>query len=206
MKKFHYLDIIITSLFTIFAVFQGQLTIFYILYLFWWQEVALTVVDLFIVLKKKNSAVSTLMILKQVYANFFLLSVYFVFIVVLFGLFINFGNGEILAKNIRIFFFRNIYFNANVLIFTSYYIYIKYKDLNKQGAAYTPIVPQAFSPRQIVLHVSLIFGAIMQSIGIQNFAFNSAIANVLAILPFLLIKIIFSKRISIKPNLSETTI
>lgn len=186
--NFQKLEKISFLLLTILGVVNGQVTVFYIVYLFWFQELLRTLVDFFIILRQRKSWSEKWLAAKQSFGGFLLLMGYAVFIILLFGLMLNWKNQALLGQNIIVFLLRNWYFNFTVIIFILEYIFYR---LNTDNTA-LQILP--FNRRQIILHVSIILGAIIQLMLIPRFQIQSNWGMALIILPFLLLKLFLDKR------------
>src|SRR5690606_38748662 len=155
MNKYLKSDLFSTFIITFLGIVDGQITVFYVIYLFWFQELIRTLIDLFFI-KKRNNEIRSAFYLREIFSSFFILFIYFVFIIVLFGFMLDWNNKQNMATNIYIFIFSNWYFNLNIIVFAiQYYFYRKVADN-------TNLSLQAFNHRHIILHVSIIMGAIIQ--------------------------------------------
>ncbi|WNM18474.1 DUF6498-containing protein [Flavobacterium capsici] len=184
MKQLYKIDILTMLVITLLGIVQGQVTVFYIIYLFWFQELIRTLVDFVCLIWKKNTIRKKFDFIKISFGSFFILFIYVVFIVLLFGFMLNWGNRDLLGKNILVLMFRNWYFNANMLLFFAEYIYFRSKSDN------TNLQMPLFSRRHIILHISIILGGLMQLAVVPHFNLENNIwASAMVILPFLLLKI-----------------
>jgi len=183
-------DASIFSIITLLAVWSGEVTLFYILYLFWFNELIRIVVDRIFLNRNpniKNKSEEPIHFL----GSFFQMGIYFVFIVVFFGIIANWGNKDITFINVEVFLFQNWFFNANLLIVLFERIYV---HLIKQ-----PVVISAgsFTPNMIVLHISIIIGGILMFFLVKNypetFAPDNLWGSVITILPFILLKMAVEK-------------
>lgn len=189
MKQLFKIDIFTMLLITLLGIYDGQVTVFYMVYFFWFQELIRTVVDFAYLFQQKNSIAEKFDFIKISFGSFFILFVYAVFIVLLFGLMLNWGNRELLGQNILVLMFRNWYFNTNLLLFFAEYIYFRNRADN--SLLQMPL----FSKRHIILHISIIIGALIQLSLVPRFNLeNNMWASALVILPFLLLKILLDKR------------
>ncbi len=186
MRNSRLIDTLITIIITIIALALGQVTVFYIIYLFWFQELIRTIVDLFFSFDSKFKARFD-NTFQSLVGSFFLLFIYFIFIVVLFGALVIGNNPQLLIINIKVFFFKDIYFNINIVLFAIYYILYRIKNLN------TNFSLQIFNKRHLILHISIVLGGVLQFLVIKNFQIDSTIGSGLVILPFLILKIILNK-------------
>lgn len=189
LKSFEILTLLII---TILGIIQGQVTVFYIIYLFWFQELIRTLVDLFHVVMQKKTAQDKINVLRLSIANFFLLFVYLVFIVVLFGFMLNWSDSERMGQNILVVIFRNWYFNLNILLFGLEYIYYRNQTDNSN------LELQPFNRRHIILHISIILGAFMQMAIAPRLHIEGIWVSVITVAPFLLLKICIDKPMQYK--------
>jgi hypothetical protein len=182
MPKLKNIDFITLLLITIWGIIQGQVTVFYIVYLYWFQEFIRTIVDFNFLFRDKVSFKEKFDFLKNSFGSFFLLFIYFVFIVLLFGVMLNFNNSSLLTKNLSVLTFRNTFFNLNISLFLLEYIYFRRQSQN------IDIPLQIFNRRHIILHLSIILGALLQLVVAPKLNIDSVLASAFIILPFLLLK------------------
>ena len=188
MKQFYKIDILTMLVITLLGITQGQVNVFYIIYLFWFQELIRTLVDFVYLIWEKKTIREKFDFIKISFGSFFILFIYVVFIVLLFGFMLNWGNRDLLGKNILVLMFRNWYFNANMLLFLAEYIYFRSKSDK------TNLQMPLFSRRHIILHISIIIGGFMQLVVVPSFKLENNIwASALVIVPFLLLKIWIDK-------------
>lgn len=169
---------------TALSVLNGQTTIFYIIYFFWFNELICISVDLFFKKyvrkdKEKEMGIFT-------FGPFFLMGIYAVFIIVFFGFIANWENLEITFLNMNVLFFRNWFFNLNLLFVFAHRIY-----LNKISKT-SSISLGAFTPNMIVLHLSIILGGILMFFVVKPFpdffSPHNLIGSVIIIAPFLFLQ------------------
>lgn len=190
MKTFNFYKIEIWTflLITFIGLINKEVSVFYIIYLFWFQEFIRTLFDVIFLLKQAKTVNQKFEVLKSSFGNFFLLFIYFVFIVLIFGFMLNSNDSSLLGKNILVLFFKNWFFNINLILFSVEYFIFKHN----QNTFQYPIV--IFNRRHIILHLSIILGAIIQLILLPKWNFDKySIASFVVILPFLLLKFYFSK-------------
>lgn len=188
MKQLYKIDILTMLVITLLGITQGQVNVFYIIYLFWFQELIRTLVDFVYLFWKQKTIGGKFDFIKISFGSFFILFIYAVFIVLLFGFMLNWGNRDLLGKNILVLMFRNWYFNANMLLFLAEYIYFRSKSDN------TNLQMPLFSKRHIILHISIIIGGFMQLVVVPRFNLDKNIwASALVIVPFLLLKMWIDK-------------
>lgn len=188
-SRFSNLETLVFLFITLLGLVNNEVTVFYVIYLFWFQEFIRTVVDFVYLLLRKKTFKEKISFVKVSSGNFFILYVYLIFIVVLFGFMLNWGDRELLGKNVLVLLFRNIYFNTNILLFLAEYVYFRSKANNTELQLYT------FNRRHLVLHLSIIAGAFIQLAFIPNYNIDNKWGSVLVILPFLLLKIFLDKRL-----------
>lgn len=181
-----WIDIVVMTLLTIMSVYDGKSTVFYIIYLFWWSEVLSILINTFFdklykrpKRPKEFSAGSPAGIL---------LTVYLLFIVIIFGLIANWSNTNVLWTNFDIMFFKNIYFNLNLLFIITEisFFNIQYKNsLPAQSSS-------GVTANMIILHISIILGAFLLFLVVKKFPNvftpENTWASLLIISPFLLLR------------------
>jgi len=191
MKWHNRLEILIFLLTALWGVMQGEVTVFYIVYLFWFQELVRTVINV-------GYAYATGMedgtkpLIKHWLGNFFILFVYVVFIILLFGFMLNWGNLHLMSINLQTLFFRNWSFNTNLMLFAVQYF------LYRKNTGTRDFDLKIFNRNHIILHVSVITGALLQLLVVKKypeyFSGNILWGSVLVLLPFLLLKIWIEKK------------
>jgi len=141
---------------TILALIDHSLSVFYLIYLFWMQEFIRTLVDSAIILKRAQGISARFNLLRTIFPSFFVLKIYLVFIIVLFGFMLNLKQTDIMVDNLSVFFFQNWYFNIYILLFFVEYVIMRIRYPNED----IEVVP--FNYRHIIIHVSIILGAFIQ--------------------------------------------
>lgn len=178
-------DFIIFTVLTALSVGYGQTTVFYVIYFFWWSEfIRIIIKSIFQRFNKSNN--SNQLEAKLMFGSLFMMLIYLVFIIVFFGLIANWNNSEITLTNMKIMFFRNWFFNINLLFILLEHIYI---NLNSNN---TIAVFGQFTSNMLVLHISIILGGIIMFFIVkpfpETFSPDNLWSSVLIILPFLLLK------------------
>lgn len=185
-QRWKHIDLVVFTLITTLSIASGKTTIFYILYLFWWSEFVRKAVGYWY-LKNQNMATANKPNTYKM-GSFFLLFIYFVFIVVFFGLMANWGNTEVMIINTQLFFFKNWFFNVNLIWIIGENIWI-----NKKGRV-QPSDLSPFSANAIVMHLSIILGGLLMFFVVKQFPFfftpESFWGSVLIVSPFLLLRLI----------------
>ncbi|MFD1062497.1 hypothetical protein ACFQ1Q_04505 [Winogradskyella litorisediminis] len=205
MKRYKWTEIISLVAFTIItliALKDGKITMFYLIYLFWIDEFIKTIFDLInFYFNRKN--IENPEVYKQLsHSRFFMLFIYLIFILVFFGLMIDWKTEDAVITNFSIIFFKNSLFNLCVFSFLlrEVFHFISYKKALNAPAH------SIFSKGLITLHVSLILGVFLWAIingkmGNNPIEFGSY-KTIVAIVPFLLIKLIF-ELLEIKNRFAE---
>jgi hypothetical protein len=178
---------IILAVLTAFSVYTGQASIFYIIYLFWWNEFLTRIINRIfdqVYTRKKDPFFNS-----KTNSIGLLIFIYWLFIVVFFGLIANWKNKEIMMINFGVFFFKNLYFNLNLL-----YFILDACLFNIQGRdSIPPKVTGGFTTNMIVLHISIILGACINFFVLSLFPDTFTPENrwnaVLVIAPFLILRI-----------------
>ncbi len=178
-------DFLIFTVLTALSVGYGQTTVFYVIYFFWWSEfIRIIIKSIFQRFNKSNN--SNQLEAKLMFGSLFMMLIYLVFIIVFFGLIANWNNSEITLTNMKIMFFRNWFFNINLLFVLLEHIYI---NLNSNN---TIAVFGQFTSNMLVLHISIILGGIIMFFIVkpfpETFSPDNLWSSVLIILPFLLLK------------------
>ena len=173
------------ALFTILSLLNKQTTVFYIIYLFWFDEFIRTVFDRIRFQNKTDQINDQIEFSSNNKERFFMLWIYFVIIFVFFGLVIDWKSYEIIATNFSVFLFQNSFFNYSIITFLLREIYFFRHDKNELESK------SLVSNGIIILHISLIFGILFWFLSTKKFLFFQEYATLISILPFLLIKIVF---------------
>lgn len=187
---FNRIDTIAIILFSVYALLKGEITVFFMLYLFWWQTVIHVVVNTAKTLLLKKNAPYRSKLLRYVGENMFLLFIYLIFIVLLFGIVLNFDNRHLTSLNMEVVFFMNCGFNFSLIMFL-----ISALFFDKNYIDDVKNFKSAFFPRNIILHISLILGAFLHFFVILKFPNlfegETLWGSVLVIAPFLILRAIF---------------
>lgn len=185
LRYFSFLGTLVLS---IYALYNKEISVFYMLYLFWWQALIEIFTVIIINFKKTKNFINSA---KLVSSSFFLMFIYFVFIIVLFGFVFAFRNEDLIMLNFQVFFFRNTTFNLNILLML---IFAVLHFNSEKNIFYANQNFGVFSNRMLILHVSIILGAVIH-FGSQHFldvTFTKSIYfYMISALPFLIIKSIF---------------
>ena len=201
-RYFHTVEALVFILITIWGVIAGQVTVFYILYLFWFQLWVRTIIDI-LYARKNGQADGKKPSLFSIVGSMFVCFCYLSLIVVFFGFLLNSDNLDLLAINMRTLVLRNIGFDVNMLIFVVQYAAYRRQVGNKD------LQIALFDKGHLILHISIILGALIQMQFVKKhpeyFTGYELWGAALVVLPFLLLKILFNspsfKKIVTKPKL-----
>ncbi len=185
------------TLLTVIAIYMKQISVFYILYLFWWDELLKTVFDWFRYKSIKDQLETPKEFLVNVKSRLFFLIIYLVFIIVFFGFMLNWRDEHLISLNFEVFLFRNLLFNMSILSFLLREIYV-FRKFDAVKNSYNVL-----SKGIITLHVSLIFGVLIWFLVTEKIVELKEYATILAILPFLLLKIVFEVKEIKNPEFSN---
>lgn len=178
-------DFLLFAVLTLMSVLSGQTTVFYLLYFFWWNELIRLVVDRLCYMRNPN-AVYEDGHGKGFGESLFLMGIYWVFLVVVFGFIAGADSTEIIMANMRVLFFHNWFFNLNLIfvLLERIYLHKTWQPLQ--------IYFGAFNPNTIVLHISIIVGAVLMFFVVKEypkiFTPENRWGSALIALPFLLLK------------------
>ena len=186
------LSIFLFAALTTYLVFTGKANMFFLIYIFWWDEFIKTIFGLFNRFFRKNQIENLISYSKLLKERFFMLFIYFIFIVVVFGFVLAFS-----AKNLEenyitfeILFFTNLGFNLSLLFIIlreifNYKMNDKTEKISENNLSFGAL---------IVLHVSIILGILLWTLASGRFKIFDGFdenADKFIILPFILIKFLF---------------
>ncbi|WP_336067874.1 hypothetical protein [Mesoflavibacter sp. CH_XMU1404-2] len=185
LKYYSQWDFLVFTLLTALSVWSGQTTVFYVILFFWWNEFIRIIIDR-IFFKRNKNAVLASNNTTSIFGSIIQMGVYFIFIVVFFGFMANWNNDVLIFTNMKVLFFRNWFFNINLLFVVVERILLHIKQ--------TPVKVSfgSFTPNMLVLHVSIILGVILMLFIVRNFPETftptNLLGSVLIIFPFLMIR------------------
>ena len=191
-----YLSLIVMTCITIMAIYSKQITVFYIIYLFWCDEFLKTIFDGLRYRFKKEQIQNPTNYILNIKNRFFMLLIYLVFIIVCFGLILDWNNTDLILGNFEVFFFKNTLFNISLITFLLREIYLYKNNLLVLNSHHL------LSSGIITLHISLILGIMLSFLIKKEFVVFENYAAVFAIIPFLLLKLYFEIQ-EIKYNSKE---
>ncbi|WP_426430875.1 hypothetical protein ACPX19_00590 [Winogradskyella sp. HB-48] len=178
-------DFLIFTILTALSIGYGQTTVFYVIYFFWWNEFIRIIIRSLFYRHNKGSRENQIGS-KFMFGSLFMMFIYLVFIIVFFGIVANWNHSEITLTNMEILFFKNWFFNLNLVFVIIEHIYI---NLNKETI--TASIGH-FTSNMVVLHISIILGGIIMFFIVkpfpETFSPDNLWTSVLIILPFLLLK------------------
>lgn len=185
------ISLVIFSVLTILAIINKQISVFYIIYLFWFDEFLKTIFDFLKSLFKKETITNLLLYRSFIKSRFFMLGIYLVFIIVCFGFILDWKSLDTIIGNFQVFFFKNLWFNFSILGFIAREIIEYYYE----NATTQPLAHSIVSKGMITLHLSIILGVFLWALvsgKLGDFNLNLGVyESALVILPFLIIKFIF---------------
>jgi len=175
-----------TLVFSVIALVNQEISVFYMLYLFWWQELISIFGSVFSKIKKGFPFFKSLQSLGQ---SLFLMGIYFVFIVVMFGFVFSFRNEKLFSIFAEVLMFMNVSFNLNLLVALVLMLVKVFQD----QIVYED--HEIFSANMIVLHISIILGAglhfLIKEYFADSFDNKSIIPYIVSAVPFLFLKTVF---------------
>lgn len=165
------------------GIYFKEVTIFYLIYLFWIQEFLKVCIDAIIAYRYRNS--KNRFPSKSFYILLGILAIYLVFIVIVFGLMMDSSNAIASQINFETITFRNIFFNLTLIVYLFEYL------LFRRAQGWISIAFEPFSKQHIVIHLSILLGAMMLIITQGFFDMNeyNRLFYFITALPFMTIRI-----------------
>jgi hypothetical protein len=190
MKKHYvryaeYLSLFAMVLFTSIAIVNKNISVFYILYLFWCDEFLKTIFDYLRYRFKNNASVYAPQYLSNTKSRLFMLMVYLVFIIVFFGLILDWKNQDLILSNFEVFLFKNQLFNFSLITFLLREVYLFWNGTQPTASRHL------LSRGIITLHVSLLLGMLFWFLITKKIMMFQNYATIISIIPFLILKIFF---------------
>ncbi len=180
-----YLSLFAMTTLTAIAIYNKNISVFYILYLFWWDELLKTCFDGLKYFNKKLTLNSPKAYFKNVKTRLFFLMIYLVFIFVFFGMIMDWKSDDLVLNNFEVFLFKNSLFNLSLITFLGRELYLYFYEKNHV------IGHHVLSRGIITLHLSIVLGILLWFFVAKKMNLLDSNASVLSILPFLLIKLYF---------------
>lgn len=195
-KQLEYFSLLVSILITIAAINNNKVSVFYIIYLFWFDELIKTIFDFIKIFYKKNIISNKQQHKSILKSRFFCLFVYFIFIIVFFCFMIDSNNQEAIILNLQTLLFKTPLFNLSVATVVLKEVYLLF---NEKKLVY---IHHIFSKGIITLHVSVVLGILFWFIISKNFQELKAYTVIASIIPFLVLKMYFEiQEINNKYNL-----
>ena len=180
-----YLTLGLTIVLTLVSIYILQITVFYMIYLFWWDEAMRTIFEFFRFVFKRKTLIEPKKSISGIGGKFFFLFVYLIFIVVFLGFVMNWNNHDLVLLNGEVLFFQNKFFNISLVGFFLRETYILIHQDQVLGGS-------LFLSRGIItLHISLILGIFGWFLINNVFPNYIEYASLVAAIPFLFLKVIF---------------
>lgn len=176
---------------SVLALVNKEITIFYMLYLFWWNALIDLFAKIFTDIKKGGSVWATF---RKSSSALYILAMYWIFIVILFGIVFSFYDFDLFVLNAQVLSFQNTPFVLNIILM----ILIAVLTFNSNQES-TDTEIGFFSARMLILHVSIILGAFVH-FGMRHFLGDTEKTSIypylLSAVPFLLIRTYFDWKMS----------
>ncbi len=185
----NFLSLLIMTAITIASLYTKQSTVFYILYLFWFDEFIRAVFSKLSYHFNKKEIEDPVKFRLNLKEKFFFLFVYFVFIFVFFGLVIDRNDFSLIAINFSVLAFQNSFFNFSIITFLLRELYLYRNNSVVENKV------DIISVRIVILHISIILGILFWVLSTQKYQFMVEYSNIIAIVPFLLLKLIFEVKL-----------
>ena len=161
------------------------------LYLFWWNALIDLFAKIFTDIKKGGSVWATF---RKSSSALYILAMYWIFIVILFGIVFSFYDFDLFVLNAQVLSFQNTPFVLNIILM----ILIAVLTFNSNQES-TDTEIGFFSARMLILHVSIILGAFVH-FGMRHFLGDTEKTSIypylLSAVPFLLIRTYFDWKMS----------
>lgn len=178
-------NLLLTIVLPVIGILQGNTTVFYIVYLYWWQELIASLLDGWHYRRKENT--DPMVPPNPIGARLFILFIYFVFIVVIFGVMNSWGNHNQVRINLLVFLFRDVFFNINLIG-----ILLNEWWFRQNTFAVRQNFDNPFSDKMMVMHIAIIAGGFVTLFAknrfIEIFSSGNIWLSVLVAIPFLLLK------------------
>lgn len=166
------------------AIHNKSITVFYMIYMFWCDEVLRSIFDRLRYQFKRNQLEDPVNFIANLKSKMFMLAIYFVFIFVFFCLMFNWDDNDLIFINLRALMFQHPLFNMSLITFMLREIYLYINNVPSDSF-------HLLSRGVITLHISLIFGVVAWFLIKENYVFLTDYLSVIAIVPFLFIKLFF---------------
>lgn len=179
-------SLLLFTVLTFLSILNGQTTVFYLIYFFWWNELIRSVIDR-LAYKKNRNAIYEKENPSEFMGSLLLMGIYWIFIVVFFGFIMASSHTEMITVNMGVLVFQNWFFNINLL-----YVVLERLYLHKTSQP-VQLYFGSFNPNTIVLHISIIIGGVLIFFVVKKyptiFTPENRWGSALIALPFLLLKL-----------------
>ncbi|MGJ8743129.1 hypothetical protein [Polaribacter sp.] len=186
--KVDYISLFFMTVFTLWSIVNNEISVFYIIYLFWFHEFLRTIIKVAFYVFKKDKIAHQRAYWSTLKSKLFVLFIYFVFIIIFFGLMLDWKNSDLIFINLEVFMLKNTMFNLTSAIFLVRELLLYYKDelLKFNGNIF-------LSRGVIILHISILLGMCIWAFLPKTMYENthSNIVSGIVIAPFLLLKLYF---------------
>lgn len=186
--KSDYISLFLMTIFTMLTIVNNQISVFYIIYLFWFHEFLRTIIKIGFYIFKKEQIENRQAYLATLKSKLYILFVYFIFIFIFFGLMLDWKNDDLIIINLEVLMLKNTLFNLTIATFLVRELLLYFNDDLKSFNRNVFL-----SNGVIILHISIIIGILiwgfLPKTSYENT--NSNILSAIVIAPFLLLKMFF---------------
>jgi hypothetical protein len=184
----NYASLAFMSIFTVLAVLNSQISVFYIIFLFWFDEFLRTVFSFLFYFFKREKLTLPHVYFAAIKSKMFLLFLYVIFIIIFFGFILDWKKSDLIFINLTVLAFKNTLFNFTIVTFLIRELILFFRnELNSVS------LNAMLSKEIIILHISIIIGMFVWGFLPKDFYenSNSNLLSGLVIAPFLLLKLFF---------------
>lgn len=143
-----------TILLPVILLFRGQVSVFYIIYLYWWHELISIGMDVFYASTKRKDSSESL--LNPLRFQLLTLAIYLSFILIVEGCMNVVNEKEWMKRSADVFYFRNLMFNFNMIILLLNEWWVRHFCVTQRNAGI-----DLFSKKMIVWHWIIMLGWVM---------------------------------------------
>ncbi|MDP5105699.1 MAG: hypothetical protein NWQ31_05965 [Polaribacter sp.] len=200
--KTSYVSLLFMTFFTLMTIVNNEISVFYMIYLFWFHEFIRTLISIAFYIFKRDKIADKQTYYATLKSKLFILCIYFIFIFIFFGLMLDWKNNELLFINLQVLMLQHTLFNLTLITFSLRELLLFFNDdlKNLNGNVF-------LSKGVIILHISIILGILIWGFLPKDWYenTNSNILSGLVIAPFLLLKMFFEiKEAQYKDALEKT--
>lgn len=186
--KTDYVSLLFMTFFTFLAIVNNEITVFYIIYLLWFHEFLRTIIRIAFYILKRSKIIDKQTYYTTLKGKLFILWIYFIFILIFFGLMLDWKNEDLIFINLQVLMLQHMLFNLTLVTFFIREMILFFNDDLRN------INANVFLSKGIItLHISIILGILIWGFLPKNWYENTD-SNLLAaavIAPFLLLKLYF---------------